>query len=193
MDLAEVGKRKHYILPSETGSNMSQHYRSLMCVVDGVQHRKKSALTSTKQHLESFKSTYLFVVAKIYSPTLRWITLVEQKVFPIATDLETMNSLWIDCLVLINFAEFWHCTYIVPFCTYCTGPLEFTWDSKHPEKRSDCCGSSQSRNISQVRTLWLRLHGANWEGWRSCMVGITARPAITSIEEQHHKILYRNW
>ncbi len=24
-----------------------------------------------------------------------------------------MNSLWIDCLVLINFAEFWHCTYIV--------------------------------------------------------------------------------
>ena len=61
MDLAEVGKRKHYILPSETVSNMSQHYRSLMCVVDGVQHRKKSALTSTdtKQHLESFKSIFL--------------------------------------------------------------------------------------------------------------------------------------
>ena len=104
-----------------------------------------------------------------------------ESIFSMATDLKTMNSLWVHCLILINSAVFSTFYHFVPSVRYhCNSPRLET-----DKRRSDGCGSSQSRNISQVRTLRLRLHGANWDqGWHwMCMLlDLECRqlPALTS-------------
>lgn len=128
------------------------------------------------------RASSLFVLAKIYGPTLRWITPIEQKVFSNSyrlKDHEFIMSSLLDFNQLCWISTFYH--FFVPSVRYhCNSPRLET-----DKRRSNGCGSSQSRNISQVRTLRLRLHGANWDqGWHwMCMLldlECQQLPALTS-------------
>lgn len=125
---------------------------------------------------------YLFVLATIYGPTLRWITPIEQKVFSNSyrlKDHEFIISSLLDSNQICWISTFYH--FFVPIVRYhCNSPRLETF-----KKRSDGCGSSQSRNVSQVRTLRLRLHGANWDQgwhWMGMLLDLECQqlPALTS-------------